>query len=84
METSNSTGPGLTIRFVQLQPRATPRDPRQEPLRHQGHAVPEQPWPGQDSVLLAVLWVPPTERAVDSGIATRRNENMELIVVLPL
>lgn len=65
METSNTTGPGLTTRLVQLQPRAAPRDPRQEPLRHQGHAVPEQPWPGQDSVLLAVLWVPPTERAVD-------------------
>lgn len=83
METSNTTGPELIIRLAQLQPRAAPRDPRQEPLRHQGHAVPEQPWPGQDSVLLAVLWVPP-DRASSRcfGIATRRNENRELTVVL--
>lgn len=49
----------LMIILVQLQPRPAPRDSRQEPLCHQGYAVPDQPWLRQDSVLLAILWVTP-------------------------
>lgn len=81
MESSTIPRPGLIFCLAQLQPRAAPRDPGEEPLRHQGHAVAEQPWPGQDSVLLAILWVDPIERAMDvSGRAISRDAIMELTI----